>query len=236
MDACCADTGFNAMCSNYASPAKSFLDATASGQHVWLHPPADLAQQFVEHLLAAWQVAPQSTSGCVILPASLDFLATSEVRPFRLLCKIGKGERVLQSYTDDGSKGPLLRTSAPLHVYQLDPAPSAQYLQAIHTPADTIDTSPLLETSPLAFLFDAVCHALRTTASSTPSMPSRLLVDTGATTPFASYNWVYKHGLTINPSHHNWKVTVADNGLAKVRGTVTLNLQLGKQTNKQTQR
>jgi hypothetical protein len=92
-DACCNNDGSNALCASFSSPERSFLSQEVAGHHVWLHPPAALAEQFLEHMLHCWERKPHTTSACILLPASLAALAVSDSHRLRLLHRYTSGER-----------------------------------------------------------------------------------------------------------------------------------------------
>lgn len=51
IDACCDDSGVNAHCAEFCSPARSFLSSDVSGMHVWLNAPFARVGRFLKHYL-----------------------------------------------------------------------------------------------------------------------------------------------------------------------------------------
>jgi len=51
IDACCDDSGVNAHCAEFCSPARSFLSSDVSGKHVWLNAPFARVGRFLKHYL-----------------------------------------------------------------------------------------------------------------------------------------------------------------------------------------
>jgi hypothetical protein len=122
-DACCDGQGVNAHCKNFSSPDKSFLACDVSGQHVWLFPHASIAEQCVSHLIDCWRKSPKTTSGVVLLHASMSHLANAEDCHLRLLHKYGRRERIFQAPSIADTDPPIMRAQYPMHAYALDQVP-----------------------------------------------------------------------------------------------------------------
>ncbi len=217
-DACSSDTG-SKLCKNFSSVANSFLASDVSSQHVWLHPPVQLVEPMLEHMLYCWHKAPTTTSACVMIPASLSYMATSDTHTMRLLYKYPATTKILQPYDVAGNPtNKTIRTTAPMHVYQLDPAPTKGICLSL-------DMDLLQEPQPggLAFQFQSQCTPMSKTSN---TFPARVMIDSGASTRFVSQEWVQQNKLTIKPTHTNWTVTVANNKTVAIMGTtdVTINI------------
>jgi hypothetical protein len=120
-DACCKDGGSNKLCNDFASPADSFTSQSVSGKHVWINPPASQAESFLDHMLKEWHKDPKHTSACILLPATMSYLASSDSHKLRLIHKYANGSRIFQSFTDDGSHGKMYACNSAMHVNMLDP-------------------------------------------------------------------------------------------------------------------
>jgi Retroviral aspartyl protease len=213
-DACCDDEGKNSFCKDFSSPAKSFFDADVCGKHVWLNPSLHILESSIEHFAKCYRKASDTTSACIVLPASMTYLLPQNELPARLLFRYTKGSTV---YKDLDTKK-LHRTAQPLHVYMIDARVSAVAYN-MHLGADLLKESP---PSPLAFTFNGVCHPLH----SNQHMDATIMVDSGASARFVSLAWVEKHKLTIKKSHQNWTVTVANSSTVSVAGSVDVRLNI----------
>jgi hypothetical protein len=70
LDACAADDGHNALCDNFCSPSRSFLDADLQNNHVWLNAPFDILQECVCHYWQQKQLYPDKLSACIVVPSA----------------------------------------------------------------------------------------------------------------------------------------------------------------------
>ena len=68
LDACCNDSGDNALVEKYCSPSNSFLLHDCAGQHVWCNFPYGEVMPFLLHYLSCKARDPQHTSGVFVLP------------------------------------------------------------------------------------------------------------------------------------------------------------------------
>ena len=220
-DACCSDDGSNKLCNDFASPSKSFLEQDVSGHHVWLNPPVALAESCLDHMLKCWHKDSDNTSACILLPASMAFLASSDLHSMRLLHKYSSGSRIFQSFKEDGSPGKQYACSSAMHVYMLDRKSTATMPQ-LNTVTPSLRTEPLPQ--PLAFTFDATCFSPN--SPNPVPIPTTVMDDSGASTRFASLQWVTRNRLPIKPTHKNWKVKIADNTTVHVVGTVDVILNI----------
>ena len=220
-DACCSDSGNNALCKNFSSPLNSFLQADVSGQHVWLHPPVDIAEACVKHMIHCWHNAPHTTSACIMLPDTLAYLVNTSTVSMRLLRKYNTNSPILLSPHNRSQQ----RIKNAMRVYYLSPAPTQHTLHMLSEVGDDdllSDPSP----TPLAFTFHAACTACTTNDPDPPVIHTTVLADSGASTRFASLAWVTKHGIPIKRSHQNWTVTVANNEEVQLVGSVDVTIDI----------
>jgi hypothetical protein len=219
-DACCNDTGSNAHCKDFSSSKDSFLQCNVSGKHVWLFPPASMAEQAIEHMVDCWKSAPASTSAVIFIPESLSELANSQACQMRLLQKYQQRQRILVTPLTSEEPGKIIRTSRAMHAYSLDAL--AEEIDLTHEPT----------TTPLAFVFDAMCYPIdnnktrRRGAPTLPGIPAAIMGDTGASCRFASLKWCEEHKIPIHKLHANWTVTVANDEEVQVCGYANLEFNI----------
>jgi hypothetical protein len=233
-DACCDGQGVNAHCKNFSSPDKSFLACDVSGQHVWLFPPASIAEQCVSHLIDCWRKSPKTTSGVVLLPASMSHLANAEDCHLRLLHKYGRRERIFQVPSTTGTDPSIVRAQYPMHAYALDQVPDPTELCHTHIQLDDdLLTEPT--GSPLAFVFDGTCTPIgpkhKKDANLAP-IQTRMMGDSGASARFVSLSFVEQHKLRIKNTHNRWSVRVANNETVMIQGSVDLEINIQGYTDK----
>lgn len=96
-DAASDDEGLNAHCKDFSCPTRPFQQQDVAGQHVWMHPPIDQVESFLQHFHMCWQKAPTATSGCVLLPSSLTHCMTSVIPQARVLEKYRQGSRIFEA-------------------------------------------------------------------------------------------------------------------------------------------
>jgi len=67
LDGASNDKGTNAQCDRYCSPSKSFLETQVDGETIWLNPPFNQIDEFLDHYMVCKRRAPD-TSTCLVLP------------------------------------------------------------------------------------------------------------------------------------------------------------------------
>jgi hypothetical protein len=196
------------------------LQCNVSGKHVWLFPPASMAEQAIEHMVDCWKSAPASTSAVIFIPESLSELANSQACQMRLLQKYQQRQRILVTPLTSEEPGKIIRTSRAMHAYSLDAL--AEEIDLTHEPT----------TTPLAFVFDAMCYPIdnnktrRRGAPTLPGIPAAIMGDTGASCRFVSLKWCEEHKIPIHKSHANWTVTVANDEEVQVCGYANLEFNI----------
>ena len=68
VDAAADNNGYNAQCSHFFCPDRSFLTAPVAGEKVWCNPPIVVAADFLTHYFQCKSQAPYTTSAVFILP------------------------------------------------------------------------------------------------------------------------------------------------------------------------
>ena len=68
IDACCDPDGLNKLVDKHYSKRDSFLNADVTGNHVWIHPPARRAHEFIMHYRRCKRRSPCDTSACILVP------------------------------------------------------------------------------------------------------------------------------------------------------------------------
>jgi hypothetical protein len=221
-DAAADDTGTNAQCQQFSSPSRPFEKQDIAGQHVWMHPPLQRAEEFMSHFYACWQKSPKTTSGCIMLPNHMAHVITDYAANARLLERYRHGSRLFEAPTKQGQYVSMGRSPFGFSVYYI---PALSEDQDTALPGLSIDNAMLEDPqpAPLAFSFDAQVQAPgKGKFRSDKPTPAKLMMDTGATTRFASEKWVLANGFKVNPTHANWSVQVANSDVMQVTGTVDL--------------
>jgi hypothetical protein len=203
-DACCNDSGDNAMCALFASPSHSFLDTDVSGHNVWLNPPFAKIAMFVRHYLACNARSPENTSACILIPAWK-----------------GKHRRLLQGMQ-------LLRTYAQGHVLFTAPRQdgSRQVMQGIPWPVEVwydppgrvvnVQLQAARADQPLMFRF----------AARVAGCSATVLLDSGASHSFISAAFAEANGLKVLPPVQAYTVRLASGESVALQGQCTFKVTM----------
>jgi len=220
-DAAVNNEGTNALCTEYSTPATPFQEADVAGQHVWINPPPDQAESFLQRFFKCWQKAPTTTSGCIMLPQHLTHIITDRAEHVRRLEHYRHGSKLFESPDVNGRFKPCGKSPFSYTVFYI---PSLSEDQPAGLPGISIDDEMLEEpsSSPLAFCFSASVSDPGKNRARHKTVEAKLMMDSGATTRCASERWVKKHGFQINKTHANWSVKVANSDTVFVSGTVDL--------------
>jgi hypothetical protein len=103
---------------------------------------------------------------------------------------------------------------------------------ALDALVEDIDLTHEPTTTPLAFVFNAMCYptdnnkSRRRGAPTPPGIPAAIMGDTGASCRFVSLKWCEDNSITIHKSHANWTVTVANDEEVQVCGYVKLEFNI----------
>jgi hypothetical protein len=176
----------------------------------------------MSHFYACWQKSPKTTSGCIMLPNHMAHVITDYAANARLLERYRHGSRLFEAPTKQGQYVSMGRSPFGFSVYYI---PALSEDQDTALPGLSIDNAMLEDPqpAPLAFSFDAQVQAPgKGKFRSDKPTPAKLMMDTGATTRFASEKWVLANGFKVNPTHANWSVQVANSDVMQVTGTVDL--------------
>jgi len=224
-DAAVNNEGTNALCTEYSTPANPFQAADVAGQHVWINPPAEQAETFLQRFFECWQKAPTITSGCIMLPQHLTHIITDRAEHVRRLEHYRHGSKLFESPDVNGRFKPCGKAPVSYTVFHI---PSLSEDQPAGLSGITIDDDMLEEPSsaPLAFCFTTSVSDPGKNRARHRTVEASLMMDSGATTRFASEHWVKKHGFQINKTHANWSVEVANSDTVLVSGTVDLEVTI----------
>jgi len=177
-----------------------------------------MAEDAIDHLHKQWQARDSGTSACVLIPQSLSHLLNRFDGCAQLVARYASRSPILR--TADGLK--TLYTAQPMCAYHI-PKRVAMSLNATEHADDNMLEEPTH--TPLAFVFNAGCQRLHPHDRVSP-FSATIMADTGATTRFASAEWVATHNLHIKPTHVNWTVRVANDQVVKVAGTVDVEMDI----------
>lgn len=172
-DACCDDSGKNAHCDAYSSPANSFLHSNVVKQHVCLNAPFAKLEPFFKHYLKCKAASPFTTSACVVVPSWQG-----------KWCQLLSGMKLLRQY----SKGANI-FSAPVGGStrsQLGPSPWAVDVW-YDAPAAPKQINAMPDSQPL----------LTTFAGRVAGQLARVLIHNGATDNYVSAAFVASHKLKV---------------------------------------
>jgi transposase InsO family protein len=161
-----------------------------------------------------------------MLPSHMADTITKYAANARLLERYRQGSRVFEGLTKQGQYVSTGKTPFGFAVYYI---PALSEDQDTALPGISIDHAMLEDPqpAPLAFRFDVqVQMPGKSRFRASKPRPAKLMMDTGATTRFASERWVLANGFTINPSHANWSVQVANSDTMSVSGTVDLEVMV----------
>jgi hypothetical protein len=225
-DAACDEAGTNAQCRQFSSPAHPFEKQEVDGHHVWMNPPVGQAEAFLKHFYACWQRSPKTTSGCIMLPTHATDVISQYAANARLLEKYRHGSLLFEGLTKQGKYVNMGKSPYGFSVYYI---PALTEDQDTALPGISIDQAMLEDPqpAPLAFCFDVQTQSPgKGKFRSDKPTKAKLLMDSGATTRFASEKWVLANGFSINPTHANWSVQVANSDTMQVTGTVDLEVMM----------
>lgn len=106
LDACCNDSGDNALAAKFCSPSDSFLQHTVDNSDViWLNAPFNSLQQFVQHYVDSKARSP-GASGCIVVPKIRRF-SPAELSLFKgmdCIAEYSKGSRLFYVKDPDGTR------------------------------------------------------------------------------------------------------------------------------------
>ena len=125
LDAAANANGDNAHCIDYCSPADSFMSRTHTG-HIWINSPFSQLTAFLQHYLHCKQSAPDSTSGCILVPGYLLPMLKSLLSGMRLLKKFNKGTAIFEQSSRSGHQSTSPSVHWPMYVYTDVPSDAYQ--------------------------------------------------------------------------------------------------------------
>jgi RNase H-like domain found in reverse transcriptase/Reverse transcriptase (RNA-dependent DNA polymerase)/Integrase zinc binding domain/Retroviral aspartyl protease len=212
LDAACNDSGDNAHCARYCSPANPFLSHALAGERVWCNPPfrPQLLTEWLAHYRTAKCSAPATTSAVFVVPKWEPFTDLFEQpADFVLLHEYAAGT-VLHSEPSackPGERVALPGVPWPVQVWYSAPERRGTIKQ----------------------LGPPTSHTMRF-AATTQGVPLSVLLDSGACTTGAADGYVSQavvNALQLSIRHSDvTHVTVASGATEQLIGEVTLRLKL----------
>ena len=227
LDAAANEDGSNAHCTEYCSPANSFLDKTHTG-HLWINAPFTKLLAFTQHYLHCKQLAPGSTSACILVPGYLLKPMRSYLTDMHLLKRHSKGAELFTTPTKSGGRASLPGVHWPVYVYtdipaaEIDRTVERTPLHSLHNctvqanAAALPDQSVISTDKHLTLLFEG--------RTGQPSVKLRTLMDTGASACFVSPRKVQELGLKLHPADATLRL--ADNTESPITGKVQLRIRI----------
>ena len=126
LDGACNSNGNNAHCKRYCSPKDSFLDKQLKDEIVWLNPPFNRMQEFVQHYVKCKAKHPTTVSACICVP-DWDAPWKKDVQHMRVLKRFPKGSYLFDQPKGNAKKGRQQMGPTPWPVLILYDAPSTCY-------------------------------------------------------------------------------------------------------------
>ena len=203
-DACCNDSGDNALCKLFASPSASFLDTDISGHNVWLNPPFAKIAQFVRHYLFCKAKSPSNTSACIMVPA-WQGKHRKWLHGMTLLHRYEQGHVLFHAPQLHGGRSVLPGIPWPVEVWY-DPPGRVVELDLQATSTD----------QPLMFRFQARAAGCA----------AKVLLDSGASHNFVSAAFVRASALRITAPVQAYTVRLASGDTVPLQGQCTFKLSM----------
>jgi Retroviral aspartyl protease len=159
LDACADDRGDNAHCSEYCSPAKSFLVTELEGHHVWINAPFLGLNQFVDRYLQQKARYPD-VSACILVPSrACDHPVHDKLQHMQTVVEYPPGTVLFSAPSNNGIRRVLPPCPFAVKVYYDPPAPVEHKLQSISSSALSMLVEGQLSLSPATFLLDSGASA-----------------------------------------------------------------------------
>ena len=218
LDACCNEDGSNSLVSGaFCSPAKSFLEFDCAGQTVWLNPPFDRADDFLQWYNHCKAKSPHNTSAVILLPKWFKPKWTGLLAGKQLLREYPKGYCLFEAPPLDsaqtGGRQRMPGIPWPVQTWYCPPAtvpPTSSADGATDSTAANTDGGRML----MAF-----------TGKVNGAM-ARIDVDSFAGGPIVDVQFLRRSGTAV-PRADGHTVQLADKTMLPTRGTVRVLVQLG---------
>ena len=230
LDAAALDDGSNTQCTEFCSPANSFLDKTHTG-HIWINAPFSKILSFVQHYLHCKQLSPDDTSACRLIPGYLLKPLRSLLTGMRLLKRFSKGaelftavDKVIQAHSMPGVHWPIyIFTDIAPDVVDITvertPLHGLHHATVVpdHVDAMTAQQPSVLSTDKhLTMLLEGQCSRQR--------LKLQILMDTGASCNFVSPRILAQLKMSYQTAEA--QLRLADNSEAAVLGKVSLRFKI----------
>ena len=181
---------------------EDFLKRDLWGEHVWLNPPFNNVQKFIQHYLEQKRKNPQTMSACIVVP-HWKKLRIPELKGMQVIAQYSKGHVLFTAPIASGQRRRLLSIIWRVSVYYDPPVPSMY--TSMHCKEGQLTMGLQGKVS-------------KSTA--------RSLIDTGASgTHYISKAFCNQIGLTFETQEPE-SVTMADGSSTKTGGTVTVPIQI----------
>ena len=232
LDGACNDTGDNAFCSKFCSPAVSFLDTDVSREHLWLNAPFSQLLNFLRHYRRCKDRSPYDTSGCFVVPVWANSEWDTLLKGMRVIKEYPKGTRLFSAV--ERSSG--VRKAMPpcpwgVRVYYDPPVAREQVtgggegLQTHSSSELGVAVAAVPTFSPLSMLFHGEVSGAKARVLVTPPSSTRVLLDSGASGAYVNSSYVHTMGLRLQPPRDGAVHTACGTALA-VLGQVRLRVRL----------
>jgi len=218
LDACCNDDGGNSLVSDaFCSPANSFLEFDCAGQTVWMNPPFDRADEFLQWFSHCQARSPHSTSAVILLPKWFKTNRVGLLAGKQLLREYPKGyclfESVPLSPADKGGRPPRSGLPWPVQAWYCPPAT----VPVCPSDASVADgTTVNTDGDRMLMAFNGKVN----------EAVARIDVDSFAGGPIVDVQFLRRSGTAV-PRADGHTVQLADKTVLPTRGTVRVLVQLG---------
>ena len=225
LDAAASDSGDNTHCANFCSPSNSFLSQQHTG-HIWINAPFTQLTAFLQHYLHCKQLAPDTTSACILVPGYLLPVLKPLLSGMRLLKRFTKGAAIFEQFARSGNAATSPGVQWPVYIYT--DVPSAAHAacdqgQPVHGLNSASVTSAAACPEPpderLAMLFEGGFQGQDGARIEAP-----VLLDSGASSNFVSPRLLRQ--LALSYSSSSAKLRLANNSEVPILGKVRLRVKL----------
>jgi Reverse transcriptase (RNA-dependent DNA polymerase)/RNase H-like domain found in reverse transcriptase/Integrase zinc binding domain/Chromo (CHRromatin Organisation MOdifier) domain/Retroviral aspartyl protease len=203
-DACANDDGSNAMCAEFSSPSRSFLDTDVRGHNVWLNPPFARTSQFIRHYLQCKAGSPSNTSACILIPAWRG-KHRKLLQGMQLLHRFETGHVLFNAPTMAGSRTVMPGIPWPVEIWY-------------DAPGRVVPVSLQVTTADQALTFRFTGQAA--------GCPAKVLLDSGATHNFISAEFASANRLHVAAPVQAYTVKLASGDTVALQGQCTFKLSM----------
>lgn len=204
LDAFASADGSNALCTDFCTPVKSFLELqTLQGKHVWMNPPFNMLEPVLKHYLQLKAQTPDSTSACILVPRWPDAPWRTLLQGMQRLITFPEGYPLFECRAADGERRLLRGLPWCVDVYfdkQYEPHKLAHVLGS--------------DNAPLTMTFRGSINGI----------PGLIAMDSQASHSFVSKAFVQEHGIFRTPIHR--MAELADGSHTQLQAECTVYLRI----------